>query len=39
MGLFDKLKLDNDSDDLFDKLKEKKIQYKVLDLNRKNALL
>ena len=34
-----KFKLDNDSYELFDKLKEQKIQYKVLDLNRKNALL
>ncbi len=33
-----KYKMDNDADALFEKLEEKGIQYRVLDINRKNAL-
>ncbi len=32
-------KIENGADALFDKLKEKGIKYKVVDIDRKNAML
>ena len=32
-------KIENGADALFEKLKEKEIQYKVVDINRRNALI
>ncbi|MBQ9912242.1 MAG: suppressor of fused domain protein [Firmicutes bacterium] len=34
-----KFKIENGADALFEKFKEKGIQYKILDINRKNAML
>ncbi len=34
-----KFKMENDADALFEKFKEKGIQYKIVDINRENALL